>query len=288
MELCIQNLTKIFQKKKVIDNLSLTLHPGIYSLLGKNGAGKTTLMEMIASNLQPSQGQILYNQTPIQTLKEDYLTLFGYLPQDLGFPSEFTVQSYLEYVATLKGLSKKESTNQIATLLEKVSLVEKRNQKIHKLSGGMKRRLGIAQALLNNPKILVLDEPTSGLDPQERIHFKNLIAQLSKERIVIISTHIVSDVEAIAHEHALLQDGHLLRMGTKEELLKEIEGKVWQAQLEQPWEESLGQIIWEKTDERGNLIVRYLASQPTLKTATLQKPCLEDLVFWLFKGGKRA
>lgn len=288
MELCIQNLTKIFQKKKVIDNLSLTLHPGIYSLLGKNGAGKTTLMEMIASNLQPSQGQILYDQTPIQTLKEDYLTLFGYLPQDLGFPSEFTVQSYLEYVATLKGLSKKESTNQIATLLEKVSLVEKRNQKIHKLSGGMKRRLGIAQALLNNPKILVLDEPTSGLDPQERIHFKNLIAQLSKERIVIISTHIVSDVEAIAHEHALLQDGHLLRMGTKEELLKEIEGKVWQAQLEQPWEESLGQIIWEKTDERGNLIVRYLASQPTLKTATLQKPCLEDLVFWLFKGGKRA
>ncbi|MBD5424160.1 MAG: ATP-binding cassette domain-containing protein [Allobaculum sp.] len=288
MELCIQNLTKVFQKKKVIDNLSLTLHPGIYSLLGKNGAGKTTLMEMIASNLQPSQGQILYDQTPIQTLKEDYLTLFGYLPQDLGFPLEFTVQSYLEYVAALKGLSKKESTIRITTLLEKVSLVEKRHQKIHKLSGGMKRRLGIAQALLNDPKILVLDEPTSGLDPQERIHFKNLIVQLSKDRIVIISTHIVSDVEAIAHEHALLQDGHLLRMGTKEELLKEIEGKVWQAQLEQPWEESSGQIIWEKTDERGNLIVRYLASQPTLKTATLQKPCLEDLVFWLFEGGKRA
>ncbi len=284
MELCIQNLTKVFQKKKAIDDLSLKFHPGLYSLLGKNGAGKTTLMEMIAGNLKPSKGRILYNQIPIQDLNDKYAELFGYLPQEVGFPLEFTVQDYLEYVAVLKGLSKKESASRILTLLEKVSLLDKRNQKISKLSGGMKRRLGIAQALLNDPKILILDEPTSGLDPKERLYFKNFISKLSKERIIIISTHIVSDVESIAHRHALLQDGKLLRIGTKEELLKELEGKIWQIQLNQEWKEEFGQIIWEKTDERGNFIIRYFALEPIHKEAISQKPCLEDLLFLLFEG----
>lgn len=291
MELFLKNITKTFHTKKAITNFSLTLKPGIYSLLGQNGAGKTTLMEMLVGNLKSEQGEILYNKESIYTLKDKYFTLLGYLPQELGLPKEMSVQDYLEYMAALKGLSKKESKVQISSLLQEVTLFDQRNQKIFKLSGGMKRRLGIAQALLGDPKILILDEPTSGLDPKERIRFKNLLTRLSKERIVIISTHIVSDVESLAQYHVLIHEGKLILVKSQEELLKMMEKKVWQVSLKQEWDEKIGQMVQEKIDENGNHQIRYLASNPFFKEALAQKPCLEDVVFWILskeksKGGK--
>ena len=195
MELEIREISKHYKDKKAVDNVSLTLTPGVWGLLGANGAGKTSLMRMIAGIVKPTSGEILYDGLPIWTLKEKYREIFGYLPQEFGFYPEFTVKSYLEYVASLKGLSRTTTRKKIGELLERLTLSDVKNKKISKLSGGMKRRVGIAQALLNDPKVLILDEPTSGLDPGERIRFRNLLSEFAHNRIVLISTHIVSDVE---------------------------------------------------------------------------------------------
>ena len=200
MELKIQNITKRYRDKTAVDDVSITLTPGVWGLLGANGAGKTTLMRMLAGILQPSSGRILCDGVEIGTLGAAYREKLGYLPQEFGFYPEFTVQDYLEYMAALKGLPRTEAARQIDALLERVSLTEVRRKKIIKLSGGMKRRVGIAQALLNDPEILILDEPTAGLDPGERVRFRNLLSEFAQERIVLISTHIVSDVEYIAAE----------------------------------------------------------------------------------------
>ena len=200
MELKIQNITKRYRDKTAVDDVSITLTPGVWGLLGANGAGKTTLMRMLAGILRSSSGRILCDGVEIGTLGAAYREKLGYLPQEFGFYPEFTVQDYLEYMAALKGLPRTEAARQIDALLERVSLTEVRRKKIIKLSGGMKRRVGIAQALLNDPEILILDEPTAGLDPGERVRFRNLLSEFAQERIVLISTHIVSDVEYIAAE----------------------------------------------------------------------------------------
>lgn len=178
---------------------------GVWGLLGANGAGKTTLMRMIAGIMKPDGGQILYDGIPIQVMGENYRDIFGYLPQEFGFYPEFTVKDYLEYVAALKGLTRPDPRKEISELLERLSLQDVRNKKIAKLSGGMKRRVGIAQALLNDPHVLILDEPTSGLDPGERVRFRNLLSEFAHDRIVLISTHIVSDVEYIATKNAVMK-----------------------------------------------------------------------------------
>ena len=203
MELKIQNITKRYRDKTAVDDVSITLTPGVWGLLGANGAGKTTLMRMLAGILRPSSGRILCDGVEVGTLGAAYREKLGYLPQEFGFYPEFTVQDYLEYMAALKGLPRTEAARQIDALLERVSLTEVRRKKIIKLSGGMKRRVGIAQALLNDPEILILDEPTAGLDPGERVRFRNLLSEFAQERIVLISTHIVSDVEYIAAENAV-------------------------------------------------------------------------------------
>ena len=195
MELKIQNITKRYRDKTAVDDVSITLTPGVWGLLGANGAGKTTLMRMLAGILRPSSGRILCDGVEIGTLGAAYREKLGYLPQEFGFYPEFTVQDYLEYMAALKGLPRTKAARQIDALLERVSLTEVRRKKIIKLSGGMKRRVGIAQALLNDPEILILDEPTAGLDPGERVRFRNLLSEFAQERIVLISTHIVSDVD---------------------------------------------------------------------------------------------
>ncbi|MBF8983712.1 ABC transporter ATP-binding protein [Lutibacter sp. B2] len=223
----IKNLTKTYGRKKANDHITVTLENGVYGLLGPNGAGKTTLMKQITTLITPTSGEIIYNDKNIKGLDEKYRALIGYLPQDFGAYKNFSAKQFLQYVAALKGLSGKAATKKIEELLNLVGLYEVRNKAVGKFSGGMKRRVGIAQVLLNDPKILVLDEPTAGLDPQERARFRNLISRISKDKIIILSTHIISDIESIAKETIMIKDGAILMKGTHQDILQGMEGKVY-------------------------------------------------------------
>ena len=221
MELVIDRLTKQFQNKIAVDRVSLRLNNGVYGLLGTNGAGKTTLMRMLCGILQPTSGTIAFDGMDVS--EEGYRTILGYLPQDFGYYPEFTAMGFLLYMAALKGLPKHSAKRRANELLELVGLQEMGRKKIKTFSGGMKQRLGIAQALLNNPKMLILDEPTAGLDPKERVRFRNLIGQLGKDSIVLLSTHIVSDIEHIADEVLMMKDGTLIYNGTWDEQMGDLE-----------------------------------------------------------------
>ena len=285
MELFVENVSKKFKDMTAVDNVSLRITPGVWGLLGANGAGKTTLMRMIAGIMEPSSGKIYYNGIPIKELKESYRDVFGYLPQDFGFYPEFSVKDYLEYVAALKGLTAIDSKRKIDELLERLTLSHLKNKKIAKLSGGMKRRVGIAQALLNDPEVLILDEPTSGLDPGERVRFRNLLSEFAHDRIVLISTHIVSDVEYIATQNAIMKNGKLLSTGTTEELVQQIKGKVWSTvipmKLLAEYESKLP-IVNIRNEEHGTVSIRYLADEPFTEDSIEQELHLEDLYLWLF------
>lgn len=285
MELTTQHLTKRFKDMTAVNDVSLQITPGVWGLLGANGAGKTTLMRMIAGIMKPTAGEICYDGIPIHELKGSYRDVFGYLPQEFGFYPEFTVKDYLEYVAVLKGLSDRDSKHKIGELLEQMTLSHVKNKKINKLSGGMKRRVGIAQALLNEPEILILDEPTSGLDPGERVRFRNLLSEFAHDRIVLISTHIVSDIEYIATQNAVMKNGELLAKGTTEELVDLVAGKVWTETIPMnhlPAYERQLQIVNIRNEESGRVFVRYLAKEPYGKDSEPAAPCLEDLYLWLF------
>lgn len=285
MELTIEHVSKQFKDIKAVNDVSLQITPGVWGLLGANGAGKTTLMRMIAGIMKPSAGEILYDGIPISRLKEIYRDIFGYLPQEFGFYPEFTVKDYLEYVAVLKGLTKKGGRQKIDELLERLTLTKVRNKKIAKLSGGMKRRVGIAQALLNEPEVLILDEPTSGLDPGERVRFRKLLSEFAHDRIVLISTHIVPDVEYIATENAVMKGGELLAVGTTEELVRLVENKVWSAEIPMkrlPEYERKLQIANIRNEEDGWISIRYLAKEPAVDGSVSATPHLEDLYLWLF------
>ena len=227
MELAIDRLTKQYKNKIAVDRFSIKLTPGIYGLLGANGAGKTTLMRMICDIQKPTSGVIKYNGKDIKTLGENYRNILGYLPQDFGYYPDFTAYDFLMYIAALKGLSKEKAEIKVNELLSIVNLEHERRQKIKTFSGGMKQRLGIAQAVINNPKILILDEPTTGLDPKERVKFRNLISSFSKDKIIILSTHIVSDIEFIADRIIVMKDGNKILTGTPEELLQNLKDNVW-------------------------------------------------------------
>ena len=221
MELVIDRLTKQFQNKIAVDRVSLRLHSGVFGLLGTNGAGKTTLMRMLCGILQPTSGTITFDGLDVR--EEGYRAILGYLPQDFGYYPEFTAMDFLLYMAALKGLPKRSAKRRANELLELVGLQDMGRKKIKTFSGGMKQRLGIAQALLNNPKLLILDEPTAGLDPKERVRFRNLIGQLGKDSVVLLSTHIVSDIEHIADEVLMMKDGGLIYHGTWEEQMGDLE-----------------------------------------------------------------
>lgn len=285
MELFVENVSKKFKDMTAVDDVSLRITPGVWGLLGANGAGKTTLMRMIAGIMEPSSGMIYYNGIPIKELKESYRNVFGYLPQDFGFYPEFSVKDYLEYVAALKGLTVNDSKRKIDELLERLTLSHVKNKKIAKLSGGMKRRVGIAQALLNDPEVLILDEPTSGLDPGERVRFRNLLSEFAHDRIVLISTHIVSDVEYIATQNAIMKNGNLLSTGTTVELVQQVKGKVWSTtipmSLLSEYESKLP-IVNIRNEEQGKVSIRYLAEGPFTEDSIEQEPHLEDLYLWLF------
>ena len=288
MELLIDHVSKQFKDKTAVNDISLELAPGVWGLLGANGAGKTTLMRMIAGIMQPTSGQVAYDGVPIQTLGKQYRDIFGFLPQDFGFHPEFTVKDYLAYVAALKGLPERQSRRRIHELLERVSLLDVCSKKIAKLSGGMRRRVGIAQALLNDPEVLILDEPTGGLDPGERVRFRNLLSEFAHDRIVLISTHIVPDVEYIATCHAIIKDGKLLATGTTEELTRLVEGKVWSCTIPAealPEYESKFQITNLRNENNGSVSVRYLSEQPCSAISSAATPRLEDLYLWMFPEG---
>lgn len=285
MELYIENIVKQFKDIKAVDNVSLRLTPGVWGLLGANGAGKTTLMRIIAGIMKPTSGTVWYDGVPIEELNESYRDIFGYLPQEFGFYPEFTVKDYLAYISVLKGLTEKDTRRRINSLLDQLSLSHVKNKKIIKLSGGMKRRVGIAQALLNEPEVLILDEPTSGLDPGERVRFRKLLSEFAHDRIVLISTHIVSDVEYIATQNAVMKDGKLLATGTTEELVTLVEGKVWSARIPmnrlQECEQKL-QIANIRNEDDGRISIRYLAERPQITDSVCVPAHLEDLYLWLF------
>ena len=221
MELIIDRLSKQYKIKIAVDRISLTLHQGVYGLLGANGAGKTTLMRMLCGILRPTSGTVMFENMDVST--EDYRKELGYLPQDFGYYPNFTGRDFLMYMAVLKGMTKSRAQKRCAKLLDEVGLKEMGDKKIKTYSGGMKQRLGIAQALLSHPRILILDEPTAGLDPKERVRFRDMIAALGKESIVILSTHIVSDIEHIADRILLMKDGQIIFNGTQEEIGEDLE-----------------------------------------------------------------
>lgn len=287
MELVLKNINKSFKDKIAVNDFNITLNNGIYGLLGPNGAGKTSLMRIIADVSNATSGDVYLNGKSKSELGEDYRSLLGYLPQDVGFYKTFTAQKFLEYVSTLKGLGKEYSKVKIDELLRFVNLEKDRNRKIGKFSGGMKQRLGIAQALLNDPKVLILDEPTAGLDPNERIRFKNLISEISKDKIVILSTHIVSDVEFISNEIIIMKDGKLVEKDTPNELLKSIRGKVHSLRIKEDMlhkvqnEFKVSNIVREKED----ILVRVVGHENiNIKDIDVidENPSLEDLFLYYF------
>ena len=285
MELLIDHVSRQFRDKKAVDDVNLKLTPGVWGLLGANGAGKTTLMRMIAGIMRPTAGDVAYDGVPIRTLGARYRDILGYLPQEFGFYQEFTVKDYLVYVAALKGLPEQQSRSRIHELLERVSLLDVRNKKISRLSGGMKRRVGIAQALLNDPEVLILDEPTGGLDPGERVRFRNLLSEFAHDRIVLISTHIVPDVEYIATCHAIIRDGKLLATGTTEELVRLVKDRVWSCTISPdavPEYERRVRIVSLRNENDGSVSVRYLAERPCMSGSVPAAPRLEDLYLWMF------
>lgn len=284
MELLLDNLCKDFGGNTAVAGITAVLEPGIYGLLGANGAGKTTLLRMICGVLKPTAGQVRLDGIPIDTLGAAYRDKLGYLPQEfVGYP-QYSARDFLLYMAVLKGMTRSQAMPKIRELLHMVRLQEAANKKLRAFSGGMRRRLGIAQALLNDPDILILDEPTAGLDPKERVHFRNILEGYAQQKIVLLSTHIVSDLEAIAHKVFLMKDGSFQTQGTVSELLQQANNRVWE--LTVPSREAEA---WQARVTVANL--RYEGDSVTLriladaKPAPAARPCiptLEDLYLLYF------
>lgn len=285
MELTLQNITKKYEMVLVLNDISLTLKPGIYGLLGANGAGKTTLFKIICRLMEPTHGSIKFNGKNVNQQAEAYRTNLGFLPQDFSYYPDFTGMRFMLYIAALKGLNNTVAKKRSLELLKQVGLEEMKDIKIRKYSGGMKQRLGIAQAMLNNPQILILDEPTVGLDPKERVKFRKLISSFANNKIVILSTHIVADVEYIADEIIVLKKGMILNKGTTDILLKEIQNHVWECFV------NMDQInIFEdkfivsnrKYTENGAVLRIVSTNQPALNAKKVE-PSLEDLYLYYFR-----
>ena len=257
--LTLTNITKDYGKFRAVEGISLNLENGLYGMLAPNGAGKTTLIKMITTLLFPTEGEILYDGVEIEKMGESYREVIGYLPQQFGYYKNNTPVQYLEYLSALKGIPKEGQKEQILKLLELVGLSDVADKKMKKFSGGMLQRVGIAQAMLNDPKILILDEPTAGLDPKERVRFRNIISSLSKERIVILSTHIVSDIESIANQVIMIKDKHLYKMDTVANISSELEGKIFECIVPDAEYEEFENthFILSARQERGAMAVRY-------------------------------
>lgn len=286
----IKNISKTYKKGtvKALDNFSVTLTSGVYGLLGPNGAGKSTLMNIITDNLNSDSGEVLYDGGNIKKLGKSYRSVLGYMPQQQGLYDDFTLNRFLWYMAALKGLKKKEAKEKITSLLETVNLTSSAHKKLGSFSGGMKQRALIAQALLNDPEILILDEPTAGLDPKERIRIRNFISEIAENKIVLISTHVVSDIEFIAKEIILLKSGQLVSHDTCNNLIKEIENKVFEIEVDREklkyFQDNYRVSNLYHSDDK--IVVRIVTdNKPENCKAESVKPTLEDLYLYIFESG---
>lgn len=287
-ELVTENLSKNFKDKKAVREVSFKLSHGVYGLLGENGAGKTTLMRMICGILKESDGRVLCDGVEIERMGADYRRLLGYLPQDFGFYPDYTAERFLLYMAALKALPADYAKQRVEELLELVSLTDVRKKKLKSFSGGMLKRVGIAQALLNNPEILVLDEPTSGLDPKERVRFRNIISSLSKDRIVLLSTHIVSDIEYIADQIIMMKQGSVVAQGTVEEIVRPALSCVWECSVQGNEADAMNlNYVISNLKNEGNFVkLRIVSREKPLETAYNVEPALEDAYLYYLSEGK--
>lgn len=284
VKLELDGLTKEFGDFTAVNHINLTMTNGVYGLLGVNGAGKTTLMRMLCTLLKPTSGTICCNGKDIFNMDSEYRKLLGYLPQDFGFYPEFTVEDYLLYIAALKGIRPVVAKKRVKELISKVGLSKAAHKKMKKLSGGMKRRAGIAQAMLNKPKILILDEPTAGLDPNERIRFRNLISELSEDRLVLLSTHIVSDIEYIANEIWLMKDGEILHKGSIDELINSMTETVWECLVPKNRVSDFMEKykISNMKSEINQVMLRIISHEKPVENAMRVEASLEDVFLYYF------
>lgn len=285
--LTLSHVSKNYGKFCAVQDISMEMENGLYGMLAPNGAGKTTIIKMITTLLFPTQGEILFDGMEIQRMGEKYRDLLGYLPQQFGYYKNNTPMQYLDYLAALKGMPKEGLKEKIVNLLDMVGLSEAADKKMKKFSGGMIQRVGIAQAMLNDPKILILDEPTAGLDPKERVRFRNIISALSRERIVILSTHIVSDIESIANQVIMIKDKHLYRMDSVVNICSELEGKVYECPVTEEEYAAFDKkyLILSARQERGYMQVRFYSEEgmPGVKSAVSCSPNLEDVFLVVYR-----
>lgn len=281
-ELELVNVQKSFKEKMAVKEMSVCLRHGIYGLLGENGAGKTTLMRMICGILEPTQGSILCDGMRIQEMGGAFRNLLGYLPQDFGYYEDFSAYRFLHYMAALKAIPEEYAKNKIDELLEMVDLTAVKGKKLKTFSGGMIRRIGIAQALLNDPEILILDEPTSGLDPKERVRFRNIISSLGKNRIIILSTHIVSDVEYIADSIMIMKNGEMIRTGTEDELATEVKSCVWKCLVSEKEALELNEryIVSNLKNQGEKVELRIVSKEKPVPDAEPLEVTLEDIYLY--------
>lgn len=286
MELQVEHLCKSYKNKEALRDVSFTLQKGVYGLLGENGAGKSTLMRMMATVDFPTKGEIRYEGKSIYSMDEEYRGLIGYMPQNYNIYPGFTARDFLQYMGTLKGVPEEKLKCRIEEVLDFVNLSDVADKKVKTFSGGMKRRIGIAQAIINEPEILIFDEPTAGLDPRERIRFSNIISDMGKDKIILLSTHIVSDIEAIANELVVIKNGNVLEMGNVDELVKKVKGQVWECIVSQEVYHGLRKersVIHLKQMGR-EVQVRFVGDKyPNVENRVVE-PTLED--YYIYSGGK--
>ncbi len=284
MRLTLERLSKQFKNRIAVENVNAELTEGIYGFLGANGAGKTTLMQMICGIVAPTSGEVKLNGKNVTEMGEQFRDLLGYLPQEFGYTPGFTAEDFLLYIASVKGLDPRYARRRTRELMKLVSLEGDMKQKIRTFSGGMKRRLGIAQALLNDPKILIMDEPTAGLDPKERAYFRNVISEMAQDKIIIISTHIVSDIEYISDQVIIMKKGRFILQGTTEELTAEAEGMVWSCRVPvREW--AAFEISHTVANSRnlGEMVeARVISPERPCADAEQAEPTLEDLYLKCF------
>jgi ABC-type multidrug transport system ATPase subunit len=287
MDLQIENVSKQYTREVWgLRNFSLTLDAGVLGLLGPNGAGKSTLMKILATITKPTEGQVTWNGRDIVENPNALRAVLGYLPQDFGVYPHLSAVEFLEYMAALKGLSAREARRKINALLDLVNLGDARHRPVGDYSGGMRQRVGIAQALLNDPKLLIVDEPTAGLDPEERVRFRNLLSDLAGEHIIILSTHIVSDVEAVATDIALIENGRLVEHALPETLLQAVEGRVWKVVVPSDALPALKQraIVGSTARRADGVHARVIAAQRPADDAVAMPPTLEDAYLHFIAG----
>ena len=284
MKLSFENISKLYGDTVALQQIDLTLGSGVYGLLGPNGAGKTTLMRIMTDLLAPSTGRVLLDGQDIAVMGAAFRKKLGYLPQDFGVYPNFTAEQFLLYIARLKGLSKFEAKRQTDGLLHMVGLEDKKQKKLKGFSGGQRQRVGIAQALLGDPEILVLDEPTAGLDPEERIRFRGIISDLSQQKLVLLSTHIVSDLEAVANEIILLRKGVVLSMQKPASLLEQLNGQVWLVTVPAVDEAALTKqyTCSNVMHTDGKSVIRLLSESAPRPDAVPTAPNMEDLYLYYF------